>query len=103
MFRRFAAPTPRFHAGSVTVVVAERRDEEGHGAGVAMAVGRRVGSAVVRNRLRRQVRSVLTELDRERPLRNGWYLVILHPSARGRSSDELRRDLNRALDRAGSR
>lgn len=68
-----------------------------------MAVGRRVGPAVVRNRLRRQVRAVLAGLDASRPLARGWYLVILHPSARGSSSAELSRSLGVALERAGAR
>ncbi|MBS1836123.1 MAG: ribonuclease P protein component [Actinobacteria bacterium] len=102
VFRRFAPPARRVRQGSVTLVVAARRVEEGEGAGIAMAVGRRVGPAVVRNRLRRQIRAVLFELDRRRPLRTGWYLVIVHPSARGRSSTELSRDLSTALERLGA-
>lgn len=78
-------------------------ESEGHGAGLAMATSRRVGPAVVRNRLRRQIRAVSIELDRERPWSPGWYLVIVHPSARGRSSAELGSALADVLHRAGVR
>lgn len=100
VFRRFAPPAPRFRRGPFTVVVAERDADEGAGAGAAMAIGRRVGPAVVRNRLRRQVRAILVELDRERPIRPGWYLVIVNPDARGRSYADLSEDLRGAFDRA---
>jgi ribonuclease P protein component len=103
VFRGFAPPAPRHRSGPLTVVVAERSPADGDGAGLAMAVSRKVGPAVVRNRLRRQVRAVAAELHAERPIRSGWYLVILHPPARGRSSAELRAALASALDRAGAR
>lgn len=103
VFAAFAPPAPRHRAGPLTVVVAERPPDDGDGAGLAMAVSRKVGPAVVRNRLRRQVRAAAAELDAERALRRGWYLVILHPPARGRSTAELRAALSDALDRAGAR
>jgi ribonuclease P protein component len=101
VFRAFAPPAPRHRSGPLTLVVAERDD--GDGAGLAMAVSRKVGTAVVRNRLRRQIRAAAAELDAERPLRRGWYLVIVHPRARGCSTAELRDALAAALDRAGAR
>ena len=68
-----------------------------------MAVGRGVGGAVVRNRLRRQIRHIAAELDAQRRWNSGWYLVIAHRSARGCSSTELRAALVEVLDRAGAR
>jgi ribonuclease P protein component len=103
VFRAFAPPAPRHRSGPLTLVVAERSGLDGDGAGLAMAVSRKVGPAVVRNRLRRQVRAAAAELDDERALRTGWYLVILHPPARGRSTAELRDLLADALERAGAR
>ncbi|HRW41580.1 MAG TPA: ribonuclease P protein component [Microthrixaceae bacterium] len=103
VFRRFAPPAPRYRSRILTLVVAPRAESEGHGAGLAMATSRRVGPAVVRNRLRRQIRAVSIELDRERPWSPGWYLVIVHPSARGRSSAELGSALADVLHRAGVR
>lgn len=58
---------------------------------VAYAMTRKVGTAVVRNRLRRQIRGVLNELvadDRELP--QGALLFIAHTSAAGLSYPELR-------------
>jgi ribonuclease P protein component len=48
---------------------------------VAFAVGRRVGPAVVRNRLRRRLRAELTGLSRAGTLQPGCYLVSLRPEA----------------------
>lgn len=58
---------------------------------MAYAMTRKVGTAVVRNRLRRQIRGVLNELvadDRELP--QGALLFIAHTSAAGLSYPELR-------------
>ncbi|UDY34346.1 ribonuclease P protein component [Dermatobacter hominis] len=103
VFRAFAPPAPRHRSGPLTLVVADRPQDDGDAAGLAMAVSRKVGPAVVRNRLRRQIRAAAAELDAERPVRRGWYLVILHPPARGRTTAELRGSLAAALDRAGAR
>lgn len=102
VFRRFAPPAQRHRSGPLTLVAIDRAPDEGAGAGVAMAVGRRVGSAVHRNRLRRQIRAILSELDAVDPLPSGWYLVIAQPSARGCSSAELRTHLVRVLAKAGA-
>ena len=52
---------------------------------VAFAIGRAVGPAVVRNRLRRRLREVL----RSRDLPVGLYLVGLTPAAAGATSGQL--------------
>lgn len=73
---------------------------------VAFAVGRRVGPAVVRNRVRRRLRSVLAE---EVATRGGLapgpgaYLVSVRPAAADASFDELGAAVRGALARlAGS-
>jgi ribonuclease P protein component len=48
---------------------------------VAFAIGRAVGPAVVRNRLRRQLRAIL----RDRALVPGYYLLGVTPGAAGSS------------------
>jgi ribonuclease P protein component len=53
---------------------------------VAFAVGRAVGGAVERNRLRRRLRAVLAEVD----LTPGTYLVSAGPAASALSHQELR-------------
>jgi len=55
---------------------------------VAFAVGRRVGGAVVRNRLRRRLRSAVQTLDP--PLGPGAYLVSAAPEAADLDYDSLR-------------
>ena len=56
---------------------------------VAFAIGRAVGGAVERNRLRRRMRAVLAELD----LAPGTYLVSAGPAATRLSPAELRAQL----------
>lgn len=83
---------------------------------VAYALGRKLGSAVVRNRLRRQLRAILEECATENSalFPEGDYLVGLKPSpiARGSraverkhahswSSHELAGHTHRALEKLG--
>jgi ribonuclease P protein component len=58
---------------------------------VAFALNRRIGSAVQRNRLRRQVRHVLADLARHGSplLPPGEYLVMVHSDVGDFSHDEL--------------
>ena len=68
---------------------------------VAYAIGRPVGTAVVRNRLRRRLRAVVRELDAATGgLPPGAYLVTPRPEAVPRRYDELRADLGAALTAA---
>lgn len=64
---------------------------------MAFAVSRRVGGAVVRNRLRRQLRDELASLARAGHLPGGSYLVGLHPEAAALGGPALRRHLRSAL------
>ena len=65
---------------------------------VAFAVGRQVGPAVVRNRVRRRLRAAARELD----LRPGAYLVGAGPEAVGLSYPELQQHLAEAVRKATS-
>lgn len=56
---------------------------------VAFALGRAVGGAVERNRLRRRMKAILAELD----LAPGTYLVSAGPAAHRLSPAELRDQL----------
>lgn len=67
---------------------------------VAYAVGRSVGGAVVRNRLRRRMRAVVFELGPQ--LRAGAYLVGAAPEAVSLPYGELRSMVSAACDDAGS-
>ncbi len=64
---------------------------------VAFAIGRAVGSAVVRNRLRRRLRDELAGLARAGRLPAGAYLVALSPAAAAVDGPTLREHLRSAL------
>ena len=65
---------------------------------VAYAIGRPVGTAVVRNRTRRRLRAAVAELAPS----PGTYLIGATPAAASASYAELRDDLAGALDRVGA-
>lgn len=64
---------------------------------VAYAVSRRVGSAVVRNRVRRRLRAVMSSLDHDDGLTPGLYLVATRPEVVDLPWPELRRHVTTAL------
>jgi ribonuclease P protein component len=61
---------------------------------VAFAIGRAVGTAVTRNRLRRRLRALLASRASLPP---GLYLFGASPSASELSSDELSAELDRLI------
>ena len=67
---------------------------------VAFAISRKVGPAVVRNRLRRRLRDELAGLARADRLPAGAYLVSLAPAAAALDGPALRRHLRAALGMA---
>jgi ribonuclease P protein component len=66
---------------------------------VAYAIGRKVGGAVVRNRLRRRLRAVVGSLGSQ--LRPGAYLIAAAPEAAGLSVEELRATVIKLLPEVG--
>jgi len=83
----------RSRAGPVTVsFVCGRSDEPPR---VAFAIGRRVGSAVVRNKLKRQLRTLIRQQAPN--LRPGAYLVGVSPAGASLSFDLLREAVTKAL------
>jgi ribonuclease P protein component len=62
-------------------------------------VSKKVGGAVVRNRVRRRLRALVSALEPER-LRPAFdYVLIARPGAEQRSYQDLAADLGQALDR----
>jgi ribonuclease P protein component len=57
------------------------------GAHVGYAIGRNVGGAVLRNRIRRQLRSLLEAKSNQMPA--GWYLVGVQPRVGAMSWTDL--------------
>ena len=95
-FERLRREGVRASSGPITVV---HRPVDGDVALVAYAVGRRVGPAVVRNRVRRRLRAQLAVGGAGgAAVRPGDYLVIVRPAAAEASSEDLRRWLDRVLD-----
>jgi ribonuclease P protein component len=75
---------------------------------LAFALPRRVGTAVVRNRLRRRLRAIVADLEADPDARcpRGALLIGADPEAVGRTTQELRNDVQRLFtalaDRLGS-
>jgi ribonuclease P protein component len=66
---------------------------------VAFAIGRAIGPAVVRNRLRRQLRALLADSDPATTLPSGWFLIGARPDAGARTFSELTFDLEQLVQR----
>jgi ribonuclease P protein component len=64
---------------------------------VAYAVPKKVGTAVVRNRVRRRLRPLMDELDRDGQLPPGGYLVGVRPDVVDLPTADLRRHLSTAV------
>lgn len=64
-------------------------DDSADPARLALAVGRPVGSAVIRNRLRRRIRAIVRELVVHNRVAPGWYLIGAQPAAATLSFDQL--------------
>jgi len=83
----------RFRRGPITVTFVDGTPDVPPR--VAFAVGRKVGGAVVRNRLRRRLRAILAELATS--LRPGAYLISAAPAAADMTFGELRNTVSEAL------
>lgn len=67
---------------------------------MAFAISRAYGPAVRRNRLRRRLRAVLAELDRQTPLPTGTMLIGAHSRTDVELTfDEVRSSLTELIDR----
>jgi ribonuclease P protein component len=84
----------RVHIGPVTVSFVDGSPAEPPR--VAYSIGRKVGSAVERNRLRRRLRSIARELAPQ--LRPGAYLIGVAPQGAQLRFGELRTTVIRAIE-----
>jgi ribonuclease P protein component len=95
-FRALRRSGTRGRSGPVAVTALVRPESAAGDARVAFAVGRRVGPAVVRNRLRRRLRAAARELD----LPTGAYLIAADPEAVALPYHDLRHHLAAAVGTA---
>lgn len=98
-FERLRREGARGASGPVSVLWLA---EEGHQRRVAYAVGRRVGGAVVRNRIRRRLRAIVAGAAAAEMAPGAW-LVRVQPEAAAASFDELERHLRSAVASASRR
>jgi ribonuclease P protein component len=63
---------------------------------VAFAIGRAIGSATTRNRLRRRIKALLRE-STSTTLPPGWYLIGARPTAIELTFDQLKSELMQLL------
>jgi ribonuclease P protein component len=98
VFDRFRTDGHRFRAGVLWCNWIA--DEEARPPRVAYAVGRSVGGAVVRNRVRRQLRHAIVDEARGDGLPAGWYLLGAVPAAAEADGSALRAAVKRLADGA---
>lgn len=97
VFRRFGRDAVRSRSGPLTVVRAVVPHDSRPSA--AYAISRQVGGAVVRNRLRRQLRVACSELETAGRLEPVPHLIVVRPEAAGADMTTLRDALSAACAR----
>jgi len=95
VFAQLSSDGRRGRAGPLTIVRLNRPDADGPV--VAFSIPRRVGGAVRRNRLRRQLRAVLAEFADSGELGGDALLVIVSPHGEWPNYTALRDWVQRAL------
>lgn len=87
VFVRLGRDGARFRLGALWCSFLPQPDKQA--ASVAFAIGRSVGPAVVRNRLRRRLRSIVRELE----LTPGWWLIGARPGVVELTYAEIRESM----------
>lgn len=96
-FAALSRSRTRGRSGPIWVVHAPAGHDDEAVARVAYAVSKKVGGAVVRNRIRRRLRPLMDQLDRDPGLAPGGYLVGVRPDVVGLVGADLQRHLAAAV------
>ncbi len=81
------------------IVIFNPSDNVSDGIRVAFAVGRSVGGAVVRNRIKRRLREAFSRmLLKNKSIPNGDYLIRVFPGVNNKSFIGLSEDLERSIE-----
>jgi ribonuclease P protein component len=99
-FRTLRATGRRVTNGPITMIVCDA--DSADRTQVAYAISRRVGTAVRRNRLRRQLRALLAGFDKGGSLPSSRYLVICQPQAAHLDHSGLSHCLEGVIQRVSS-
>ena len=101
---RYLATDPRTHPPRTdsTQTDSPQTDAAVTGVRVAYSISRRVGSAAVRNRLRRQFREIVRRARVDGLLAPGAYLLVAQPAAPSRAFRELQPAVTEMLLAAAS-
>ncbi|NNN19550.1 MAG: ribonuclease P protein component [Acidimicrobiaceae bacterium] len=92
-FRRLTETGDRARSRSLSLVY--RLDDSLDTINVAYSVGKKVGKAVIRNKVKRRLRSLVREHSNQMP--NGDYLVMVSPKVVDRRFTELRDEMRAIL------
>ena len=69
---------------------------------IGISASKKIGGAVQRNRAKRVVREAYRQIERERPVRTGWLVVITpYPRAAECKMDVVKRDHSYCLGKLG--
>ena len=99
-FALFATPTGRGQSGPLRISFVAREDQHSS-VEVAYAISRKVGNAVIRNKIRRRLRALFDDLNPQP--HPGLYLIKCGVETGKLSYDELQRHLSTAIGRSGAR
>lgn len=91
--RRLTETGDRVRSRSLSLVY--RLDDSLDTINVAYSVGKKVGKAVIRNKVKRRLRSLVREHSNQMP--NGDYLVMVSPRVVDRRFNELRDEMRAIL------
>lgn len=93
-----------FHRGKSTanrqfVVYVLNKSEQKHFR-VGISVGKKIGNAVIRNKVKRLIRQALTEMDQEQKIKQDMdFLVIARKPTAEMGAEEVKKSLHHVLNR----